>query len=477
VTTDAKATDPKVNEARVNAGNAAETKPAGAAKTLPQKIVPLSGFPEWLPEERMVELRVLRIISETFEIHGFAPLETRSVEPVDYLRGGGEDAQKEVYFLTRGAQDSKIELGLHFDLTVPLARYVIENGARLAFPFRRYQVQKSWRGERPQHGRFREFYQADADIIADGTLPIAVDTEMPALLHACMRRLAAEAHFPTMTLRVNNRKVMDGFYLGLGIENPSSVLRIVDKLDKIGAGKVRELLVGIGLGETQADACLALGQIAGDFHSVQTAVLAMGVTHDVLRQGLEELSLVWSCLSNEDRSRTKIDLRIARGLDYYTGTIFEGTLDGHEVLGAVCSGGRYDHLTAAFGAKKPMPGVGASIGVSRILARLFELKAVRASRKSPAAVLVALHDDLSYPAAMSLATTLRSRGIAVELATTAEKYGKQIARADAKGIPYVWFPETMTEPHRVKDIRSGNQVDADPQTWKPAEEDVTVRIL
>lgn len=431
----------------------------------------LSGFPEYLPAERNVELAVLDHLRSVFELHGFSSIETRAVEPVEQLLRKGE-IDKEVYTVRRihAAEETATDsLALHFDLTVPFARYVVENAGHLEFPFRRYQVQKVWRGERPQQGRFREFTQADIDIVGRGELAFHFDVEVAQVMAEALAGLPV----PALTLQVSNRKVLEGFYLGLGVAEPTTVMPIVDKLDKLPAEKVLELLQSdAGLTREQADQCLALAGITSTDDSFVAAVRALGVEHPLLDEGLEELAAVVLGAGSGalDGVTVQADLRIARGLDYYTGTVFETRMAGHEDLGSICSGGRYDQL--ASDGKNTFPGVGISLGVSRLLAPLFAA-GLTADRGVPSAVLVALADEDSRGASSAIAQQLRARGIATEVAAAPQKFGKQIRYAERRGIPFVWFPG---EPHQVKDIRSGDQVDADPATWTPPDEDRKPRI-
>jgi histidyl-tRNA synthetase len=427
---------------------------------------PLSGFPEWSPVERVVELDVLDTIRRVFELHGYGSLETRAVEPMDQLLRKGE-IDKEVYVLRRlHAEDGDAGLGLHFDLTVPFARYVLERAGHLEFPFRRYQIQKVWRGERPQDGRYREFTQADIDVIDRDTLAFHHEVELPLVV---LEALAA-APFPPVVMHVNNRKLAEGFYRGVGADDPSVVLRAIDKLDKIGPDKVRALLTETGLSDAAAESCLALASICTPDASFAEAVRKLGVTDPLLDEGLEELVRVLDAAAGRAEGRLVADLKIARGLDYYTGTVYETVMTGHEDLGSVCSGGRYDSL--ASDEKTSYPGVGMSIGLSRILGRLFRTGAVTASRSVPTAVLVAVDDEGTRRTSDSVATALRARGIPTEVAPSAAKYGKQIKHAERRGIPWVWFPGDSS----VKDLRTGEQLAADPATWTPPTDDLRPEI-
>ncbi len=443
---------------------------------------PLSGFPEWLPDGRIVEQHVLDVLRRTFELHGFAGIETRAVEPLDQLLRKGETS-KEVYVLRRLQEEAGAEpdrsgaLGLHFDLTVPFARYVLENAGHLAFPFRRYQIQKVWRGERPQDGRFREFVQADIDVVGAGALPYHYEVELPLVMAEALGALQ-EIGVPPVRVLVNNRKVAEGFYRGLGLSDVEAVLRSIDKLDKIGPDAVAALLVAeAGADEAQARACLELAAISGSDESVVDRVRALaGESNELLDEGLAELGALIRAAAVRAPGVVVADLKIARGLDYYTGSVYETVLVGHEQLGSICSGGRYDTL-ASDGATT-YPGVGLSIGVSRLVSRLLGAGLVTTTRSVPSAVLVAVASEDARHRSDAVATALRSRGIPVEVAPSAAKFGKQIRHADRRGIPFVWFPaDDDSAADQVKDIRSGDQVDADASTWAPAADDLWPRVV
>jgi histidyl-tRNA synthetase len=437
----------------------------------PTKVLPISGFPEFLPAERIVEQRFLDVIRETFELHGFCSIETRSIEPIERLSAQGADTDKEIYAVSRLAGDEEAKWGLHFDMTVPLARYVLENAGKLAFPFRRYQIQKAWRGERPQEGRYREFTQADIDVVDVGQLAPHFEAEMPLVIADVFSK------FPVgeFVIQVNNRKIPNGFYQGIGLTDVIGTLRIVDKLDKIGPEKVRALLVESGATPEQADQCLALAAIRSDDLGFVDRVRDLGVEHPLLDEGIEALSAVIRTSMRNAPGKIVADLRIARGLDYYTGTVYETQFVGHESWGSVCSGGRYDAL--ASDGKNTYPGVGISIGVTRILGLLIGQGLVTASRSTPAVVLMALKDEESRDEAVATATALRQRGIACEVAPSAAKFGKQIRYAERRGIPYVWFAGAgESGGDEVKDIRSGEQVPATAETWTPAPEDLVPTV-
>jgi len=443
---------------------------------------PLSGFPEWLPAGRVVEQAVLDTLRRTFELHGFAGIETRAVEPLEQLLRKGETS-KEVYVLRRlqADDDGDSGLGLHFDLTVPFARYVLENSGKLHFPFRRYQIQKVWRGERPQDGRFREFYQADIDVVGDGELAFHHEVEVAVVVAAGFEALR-ELGVPRARLLVNNRALAEGLYRGLGLEDVEAVLRCIDKLAKIGPEATAEILgAEAGASPQQAAACLELAAVrTEDGASLRSAVEAAASRHAVpsesYREGLDRLAELVDAVNARVPGVATADLSIARGLDYYTGSVFETVLEGHEDLGSICSGGRYDAL--ASDGSHSYPGVGLSFGVSRIVSRLLGAGLVSATRSVPSAVLVAVTDEGSRSTSEAVASALRARGIPCEVAPSAAKFGKQIRHADRRGIPFVWFCGAGEDgSDQVKDIRSGEQVPAEASTWEPPAEDLWPRTV
>ena len=450
-----------------------------------QALSSLSGFPEWLPAGRVVEQHFIDTLRRTFELHGFSGIETRAVEPLSELTRKGETS-KEVYLLSRlqaepgeAGADPARQLGLHFDLTVPFARYVIDNAGILHFPFKRYQIQKVWRGERPQEGRFREFYQVDIDVVGDGALPLHYDVETPLIMHEALSALPV----PPITIHVSNRKVAQGFYqsMGIGDDRLIEVLRVVDKLDKIGPEAVAvELVDAVGTTPAQAEAALRLAAITGTgpggLRDRVLAALDGAEPGELLTSGLDELEALLRAAARRRPGAIVADLRIARGLDYYTGTVYESFMAGHEDLGSVCSGGRYDSL--ASNGRRTFPGVGISIGLSRLLSRVMGAGLIEVTRAVPTAVLVAVTDEEHRPASDAVADTLRGRGIAADVAPTAAKFGRQIRFADKRGIPFVWFTGADGASDSVKDIRSGEQVDADAATWTPADRaDLVPRLL
>jgi histidyl-tRNA synthetase len=453
----------------------------------PDQPRPLSGFPEWLPGERLAEQLVVDHLRRTFELAGFSPLETRAVEPLSQLLRKGE-IDKEVYVVRRlhddaheagspdVAEPDEDALALHYDLTVPFARYVLENAGRLEFPFRRYQIQKVWRGERPQEGRYREFRQADIDIVGRDTLPFHHDVDIAQVMAEALSGLPV----PPITLQLNNRRLIQGFYEGLGIEDPAvvaAVIRAVDKIDKVGAAGVRQILVEQeGIPGPVAEACLSLAPIRTADSSFVEQVRALGVKSDLLETGLAELAEVMEGARAvaSDRVQVVADLSIARGLDYYTGTVYETRMGGFESLGSICSGGRYDAL--AGDGRTTYPGVGISLGVTRALGPLFARGFVRLNRPTPTYVLIAVPDEDQRSACRTTALELRARGIPVEVSPSAAKYGKQIRYAERRGIPNVWFPAGATESGEaeVRDIRTGTQVSA--AAWRPDADDLAVHF-
>ncbi|MEU1901017.1 histidine--tRNA ligase [Nocardiopsis dassonvillei] len=434
-----------------------------------QRVVrptPISGFPEWSPQVRAVEQRWLDHIRAGFESFGFASVETPSVENLDVLMAKGETSQ-EVYTLHRlqadAKDDSDARLGLHFDLTVPFARYVAQHFNELAFPFKRYQMQRVWRGERPQEGRFREFTQCDIDVINVDSVPLHFDAELPRIVH----RVLSGLDLPAWTLNVNNRKVLQGFYEGLGIKDPIAVIRAVDKLHKIGDDGVRRILLADGLADEQADACLALARVRGAGSGVAERVRGLGVSSELLDEGLEELSFVLEDLADLPEGSVVADLSIARGLDYYTGTVYEASFDDDPGYGSICAGGRYDDLAGQF-IRRRLPGVGISIGLTRIFAKLVAEGRIEEGRACPTDVMVVVPGAERRREALLTGELLRERGFNTEVFHSTAKVGKQIQYAAKKGIPFVWFPPFGEDGgHEVKDMGSGEQGPADPATWAP----------
>lgn len=429
----------------------------------------ISGFPELLPEDRLVETFVENRLREVFELHGFVGIETRAVEPLAALESKGETS-KEVYLLERlqsartlrsGDRGlDKNTLGLHFDLTVPLARYVLSNSNSLIFPFKRYQIQKVWRGERPQEGRFREFTQADIDIVGQGNLDFHHEVEAAEVMLSALNSLGIGQ--PLM--EVNNRKLLQGIFTAVGIEDFDESLRALDKLDKIGVDGVAKILSENGLTTHQIEVVTGAAAItAGSSAELRERVGAFGLQSEALEVGLQELGELVDQAALFAPGQVRASLRIARGLDYYTGTVYETVLPGYESFGSICSGGRYDKL--ASDGKRVFPGVGLSVGVTRLVSLILGAGLLKASRSTPSAVMVIVNDEDSRDASEEVARTLRNRGIAAEVSPSSQKYGKQIRYADRKGIPFVWFVEAGA--HSVKNLATGDQQEAAPLTWDP----------
>ena len=402
------------------------------AKTAPRT---LSGFMELLPGQQQQFERILKTLRETYSLYGFTPLDTPVIESSEVLlaKAGGE-TEKQIYRFTKGDSD----LALRFDLTVPLAKYVAANYGQLTFPFRRYQIGKVWRGERAQRGRFREFYQADIDIIGDGALDILNEAEIPAIIYDTFTRLGLHR----FRIRVNNRKVLNGFFAILGLsEQAGDVLRTIDKLDKIGADKVRELLTDTcGVTGENADEILRFIACPGTSADKLAFLEQYRGRNETFDTGLDELRTVVGYLPafGVPEENFELDLTIARGLDYYTGTVYETVLLDHPEVGSICSGGRYDDL-AGYYTNKSLPGVGISIGLTRLFYILQEQNMISdAVLTAPADVLILpMTDDLS--AAVALASELRAGGLRVQIYSEKKKFKAKIGYADKLGIPFVIF--------------------------------------
>ena len=393
----------------------------------------LSGFMELLPGPQVQMERIMDTLRRTYSLYGFTPLDTPVIEASDVLlaKGGGE-TEKQIYRFTKGDSD----LSLRFDLTVPLAKYVAMNYGQLTFPFRRYQIGKVYRGERAQRGRFREFYQADIDIIGDGALDIVNEAEIPAIIYQTFTSLGLRR----FQIRVNNRKILNGFYAMLGLTDQSGdIMRTVDKLDKIGPEKVAALLTGeeIGLSGQQADEILRFIAIQGSNRQVLDALEGYRGRDGLFDAGLDELETVTKYLAafGVPESHFAVDLTIARGLDYYTGTVYETAMLDHPEIGSICSGGRYDNL-AEYYTEKQLPGVGISIGLTRLFYVLGEQGYLNGQLSTaPADVLIVpMEEDLTFP--IEVATRLRQEGIRVQVYTEQKKFKAKLQYANKLGIPF-----------------------------------------
>ena len=423
----------------------------------------LSGFMELLPARQAQFDRMVDILKQTYSLYGFTPLDTPLIEASQVLlaKGGGE-TEKQIYRFMKGDTD----LSLRFDLTVPLAKYVAQNYASLAFPFRRYQIGKVYRGERAQRGRFREFYQADIDVIGDGKLDISNEAEIPSIIYHAFTALGLKR----FQIRVNDRKILNGFYSMLGLtEKSADIMRTVDKLDKIGPDKVKALLVDpeIGLSEEQADEILKFIAIRGTNGEVIAALQGYRGRDELFDLGLDELETVVKYLAafGVPETHFAVDLTIARGLDYYTGTVYETTMLDHPEIGSICSGGRYDNL-AEYYTDKQLPGVGISIGLTRLFFVLEDQGYLNDGlNTAPADVLILpMTDDLSP--AIALATTLRAAGIRTQIHGEQKKFKQKLSYADKLAIPYALFlgeDEINAGAASVKDLRTGQQQKLTPE--------------
>ncbi len=414
----------------------------------------LSGFMELLPQKQAQMERMMQTLRETYELYGFYPLDTPVLEASEVLlaKGGGE-TEKQIYRFQKGDTD----LSMRFDLTVPLAKYVALHYGQLTFPFRRYQIGKVYRGERAQRGRFREFYQADIDIIGDGQLDIINEAEIPSIIYKTFSKMGLNR----FKIRINNRKVLNGFFEMLGLsERSGDVMRTIDKLEKIGADKVRQILLDdCGASESQADEIIKFITISGGTKGILQALKAYEGKNEVLDLGISELTTVAKYMEQfgVPASHFEIDLTIARGLDYYTGTVYETTMLDHPEIGSICSGGRYDNL-AEYYTDKQLPGVGISIGLTRLFF-VLEDKNYLAETASPADVMILpMTDDVG--AAIELATRLRDNGVRVQLNCEKKKFKAKITYADKLSIPYVVFmgeDEIKNNTVALKELATGEQ--------------------
>ena len=417
----------------------------------------LSGFMELLPGKQAQFERMLEILRNTYSSYGFAALDTPVIEDAQILlaKGGGE-TEKQIYRFQKGDSD----LALRFDLTVPLAKYVALHCNDLAFPFRRYQISKVYRGERAQRGRFREFYQADIDIIGDGKLDILNEAEIPAIIYKVFRGFGLER----FQIRVNNRKILNGFYAMLGLsEKSGEIMRSVDKLDKIGADKVKTILTeDCGLDAAQADEILKFIAIKGANADVLAALEGYAGRNEIFDLGLAELKAVTANLSafGVPEANFAVDLTIARGLDYYTGTVYETTLLDHPEIGSICSGGRYDNL-AGYYIEKQLPGVGISIGLTRLFYVLDEQGLLNPELPTAPADALVLPMTGEPGPAIALAEALRCEGLRVQLYGEQKKFKQKMAYADKLGVPFAILlgeDEIAEGKCSVKNMKTGEQV-------------------
>ncbi|MDB5395623.1 MAG: histidine--tRNA ligase [Rhodospirillales bacterium] len=432
---------------------------------------PVSGFPEHLPEIRMAEQHMLDRIRATFESYGFASIETPSVEELEVLLAKGE-TDKEIYTIERLQADEapggESRLGLHYDLTVPFARYVAQHFNDLVFPFKRYQMQRVWRGERPQAGRFREFTQCDIDVIGIDNLAVTFDAELAAVAIQALEAIGVGG----VTLHISNRKIFQGALSSrVNPEQVVPIIRAIDGMPKVGRDQTVRLIqdiVGGLTGNVVANAIVKLADTrATGANELRQLTDEFEVDREEYSEGISELCSVMDHLKFLGINNVVADLSIARGFDYYTGTVYEGRFDDAPAFGSVVAGGRYDDLAGAFINKK-LPGVGISIGFSRLFAKLLADKAITATRRSPADLLIVLPSEERREAMLVTAQALRKRGFKVETYHAPQKIGKQISYAEKKGIPFVWFPPFDDgSQHEVKDMASGVQTPAEIATWNP----------
>ena len=422
-----------------------------------EKVAPriLPGFMELLPGEQILFNKMYDTIRSVYESFGFLPIDTPVIELSEVLlaKAGGE-TEKQIYRFQKGESD----LSLRFDLTVPLARYVAAHYNDLVFPFKRYQMSKVFRGERPQKGRFREFYQCDIDIIGGETLDLIYDAEIPAVIYQVFQKL----DIGKFTIRINNRKILGGFFGALGLSDKiEEILRIIDKMEKIGRNAVLAELVRAGVPEEKTDAILDFITISGTNGQILTALREMDIPNELFRTGVEELAKVTDGmrLFGMPEDSFRIDLTIARGLDYYTGTVYETQIDAHPEFGSVCSGGRYDNLTGYY-TDKHLPGIGISIGLTRLFSQLLACGLIAPASYSGARVLVIPMDSTVLPFAAAAATELRGAGIATDVYYGDGGMKKKMKYAGKCGVPYVAIigeAEAAEKTVALRDMRHSEQ--------------------
>lgn len=414
----------------------------------------LAGFMELLPNEQIVFNQMKEKIEKTYQKFGFLPLDTPVIELSEVLlaKAGGE-TEKQIYRFTKGETD----LSLRFDLTVPLSKYVAKNYGNLSFPFRRYQIGKVYRGEKTQKGRFREFYQCDIDIIGDEELDIINDAEIPSVIYTIFKELG----FDNFTICINNRKVLNGLFESLNQkENAVEILRIIDKIEKIGKEAVKEELARLNVQKAEIEKIMSFIAIDGTSDEKIQKLENLGIENEVYAKGVEELKQVVKNirLFGVPDSNFKVDLTIARGLDYYTGTVYETFLNDYKEIGSVCSGGRYENLAEYYTDKK-LPGVGISIGLTRLFYKLNELNLIKAEQKSVAQVLIIpMIENLEKP--IQLATDLRKLGIKTEVYLNDKKLKAKFKYADKLKIPYVIVigeDEINQNAFKLKDMLTGEE--------------------
>ena len=417
----------------------------------------LAGFMELMPNEQILFEQIKQTIEKTYQKFGFLPLDTPILELSEVLlaKAGGE-TEKQIYRFEKGDTD----ISMRFDLTVPLAKYVAKNYGNLSFPFRRYQIGKVYRGERTQKGRFREFYQCDIDIIGDGELSVINDAELPSVIYNIFKELG----FDDFTIRINNRKILNGLFESLNQkENATEILRIIDKIEKIGKEAVIEELEKIEIPSDAINKIMDFIEIEGTTDEKLQKLNELNIKNEEFEKGLDELTQVvkYVRIFGIPEANFKVDLTIARGLDYYTGTVYETFLNQYRELGSVCSGGRYENL-AEYYTDKQLPGVGISIGLTRLFYKLNELQLIKAEKKSIAEVLVVpMVQDLTVP--IQIATDLRKKGISTEVYLNDKKLKAKMKYADKLEIPYVIVvgeDEINSGIVKIKNMKTGEEKEA-----------------
>lgn len=417
----------------------------------------LPGFMELMPSDQILFNKIVDTIRETYESFGFLPLDTPVLEHSDVLlaKAGGE-TEKQIYRFKKGDND----ISLRFDLTVPLARFVSMKYNDLVFPFKRYQIGKVYRGERPQKGRFREFYQCDIDILGE-ELSLINDAEILNIIYTLFKKL----DFGKFTIKINNRKILNGFFKSLGLDDPADAIRIIDKLDKIGISSVKEELSKLSLNDEQISLIIKFISILGSDDEVFSLLKELNIDDVLFNEGIEELKYVVDYLEKFgfDKSYYKIDLTIARGLDYYTGTIYETCLDEYSSIGSICSGGRYKGLTMHY-IDKEFDGIGISIGLTRLFSVLLDLGIISSSTKTLTDVLVVPFSESNISYASEIAFYLRSNNIKCEVYYEDKPFKKKLNYANRLGIPYVCIvgdDEEKEGKATIKNMNSGEQVTVD----------------
>ncbi|MFR7349608.1 histidine--tRNA ligase [Peptoniphilus sp.] len=415
----------------------------------------LPGFMELLPKDQVVFNRLVDIIKTNFEKYGFLPIDTPVLEKAEVLlaKGGGE-TEKQVYEFTKGTTD----IAMRFDLTVPLARYTVEHFSDLNFPFKRYQIGKVYRGERAQKGRYREFYQCDIDIIGNGKISLVNDAECPAVIYSIFR----EFNFGKFTININNRKILNGFFKSLEVKSTEEVMRIIDKIDKIGVDNVKEELAKVGMSAENIDKLISFIEIDGTKEDIIEALKNLDCDNEDFIQGVEELETVVKYMRayGVEDDYFKINLKIARGLDYYTGTVYETFLDDHRELGSVSSGGRYDNL-AGYYTTNLMPGVGMSIGLTRLFSKMQELGLIKET-KSEVSDIIIIPMEETVVESIEILSRLQKEGISATIYAESGKMGKKFKYADALDIKYalvIGENEIKSNVYGLKNMDTGEQED------------------